>query len=71
VRATATAVATRSEARIAAAVAAAASPAQPTADAWRVDGKNLKELLLPQLHGLPSYTQLEDPMPAYIKAASD
>jgi hypothetical protein len=59
------------QSRIAAVAAAAATPAAPTTDAWSIDGKRVKELLLPQLHGLPSYTQLEDPMPAYIKAASD
>jgi hypothetical protein len=63
----------RNQARLAAAVAAvgAATSAAAAADAWGVDGKNLKQLLLPPLQGLPSYTQLEDPMPAYIKAASD
>ena len=53
------------------AAAAAVAPAAVTADAWGIDGAKLEQLLLPPLHGLPSYTQLEDPMPAYIKAASD
>jgi hypothetical protein len=51
--------------------AAAVAPAAVTTNAWGIDGEKLEQLLLPPLHGLPSYTQLEDPMPAYIKAASD
>ena len=67
----AAAKAARNQARLAVAAVGAATSAAAAADAWGVDGKNLKELLLPLLHGLPSYTQLDDPMPAYIMAASD
>lgn len=46
-------------------------PLHPAADPWQTDGAKLQGMLVPPLHGLPSYTQMEDPMPAYMQAASD
>jgi hypothetical protein len=60
----------RQQARLAAVGSATNAATVTESCPWERDGVAVQKLLLPPLHGLPSNTQQEDPMPAYIEAAT-